>query len=75
MTLSEHEKEIIRLVDEQVKQLVEKNASDILIVQTLADFIPELRCLLSSTSEKQLDLYCREYLHFNRFLQLITHSH
>lgn len=71
MKLSDHDKEMIRLIDEQVKHLVEQKASDLLIVKTLADFIPELRCLVGSTCEKQLDLYCREYHYFNCFLQLI----
>lgn len=74
MKLSDHDKEMIRLVDEQVKNLVERKVSDLLIIKTLADFIPELRCLLSATCEKQLDLYCREYRHFNRFLLLIEPS-
>lgn len=71
MKLSDHDKEMIRLVDEQVKLLVERKASDVLIVKTLASFIPELRCLVSAACEKQLDLYCREYRYFNGFLRLI----
>lgn len=75
MKLSDHDKEMIRLVDEQVKHLVERKASDVLIIKTLSDFIPELRCLLNATCEKQLDLYCRKYRYFNCLLQLIGHLH
>lgn len=71
MKLSGHDKEMIRLVDEQVKRLVERKASDLTIIKTLADFIPELRCLVGAACEKQLDLYCREYRYFNGFLCLI----
>lgn len=74
MKLSDHDKEMIRLIDEQVKRLVERKASDLVIIKTLADFIPELRCLVSAACEKQLDLYCREYRYFNGFLQLIDTS-
>lgn len=75
MTLSDHDKEMIRLIDEQVKHLIDRKASDLMIIKTLVDFIPELRCLMSAACEKQLDLYCREYRYFNCLLQLIGHSH
>ncbi|HAT3877923.1 TPA: hypothetical protein I8669_002757 [Legionella pneumophila] len=71
ITLSDNDKEIIRLVDNQVKLLIERQAADHVIVSTLIDFIPEVRCMVTATCEKQLDLYCKEYQHFNYFLQLI----
>ncbi|KTC67858.1 Uncharacterised protein [Legionella bozemanae] len=72
LTLSDHDKELIRLIDAQAKQLMERNAPDHVIVTTLMDFIPDVRCMVNATCEKQLDLYCREYPHFNYFLQLIS---
>lgn len=73
MTLSDYDKELIRIIDAQVEQLIEKNAPEHVIVTTLMDFIPDVRCMVNATCEKQLDLYCREYKHFNYFLQLISH--
>lgn len=72
MTLSDHEKELIRVIDVQVEQMIARNAPEHVIVTTLMDFIPEVRCMVNATCEKQLDLYCREYPQFNYFLQLIS---
>jgi hypothetical protein len=72
LILSDQDKEIIRLVEAQVKLLIEKTAPDHVIVSTLIDFIPDVRCIVTATCEKQLDLYCKEYQHFNYFLQLIN---
>lgn len=74
ITLSDHDKEIIRLVETQVKLLIERTAPDHVIISTLIDFIPDVRCMVTATCEKQLDLYCKEYQHFNYFLQLINQS-
>ncbi|CEK11805.1 hypothetical protein [Legionella hackeliae] len=72
ITLSDHDKEIIRMVDSQVKLLLERKTQDHIIISTLIDFIPEVRCMVSSTCESQFHLYCEEYQHFNYFLQLIN---
>ncbi|HHI9467082.1 TPA: hypothetical protein ACP9DH_002890 [Legionella anisa] len=74
MTRSDHDKELIRVIDVQVEQLVERNAPEHVLVTTLIDFIPDVRCIANAMCEKQLDLYCREYQHFNYFLQLISQA-
>lgn len=71
INLSDHDKEIIRLVDAQVRKLSSKSASDNAIIATLIDFIPDVRCIVTGTCEKQLDLYCREYQYFYYFLRLL----
>lgn len=72
LTLTDKDKEIIRLIDLQVNQLIERNASNDVIVTTLMDFIPDAKCMMDSVCEKQLDLYCKDYPHFNYFLQLLA---
>lgn len=69
--LSDHDKEIIRLIDLQVKLLLDKRTPEHLIINTLFEFIPDAQCMINSICEKQLDLYCKEYRYFNFFLQLI----
>ncbi|STX52363.1 Uncharacterised protein [Legionella busanensis] len=70
--LSDDDKELIRLIDIQVEQLIEKQTPDHLIITTLFDFIPNVKCLVNATGEKKLQSYCSEYQHFNYFLQLIS---
>ena len=71
INLSDHDKEIIRLVNTQVMKLTSKSASDNAIIATLIDFVPDVRCIATGTCEKQLDLYCREYQYFHYFLRLL----
>jgi hypothetical protein len=73
VTLTDRDQEMIRLIDAQAGQLIDENIPDHLIITTLIDWIPDVKCLMNSTCEKQLDLYCKEYLNFNYFLQLIAH--
>lgn len=54
MTLSDHDKELIRIIDAQVEQLIERNAPEHVIVTTLMDFIPDMRCMVNATCEKQI---------------------
>ncbi|WED44060.1 hypothetical protein [Legionella cardiaca] len=70
--LSENDKEIIRLIDSQVKQLIDKNAPEHVIINTLIDFIPETKCIINSTCMKELEVYYQKYQNFNYFAQLIT---
>ncbi|MGQ3890232.1 hypothetical protein ACQUW5_14555 [Legionella sp. CNM-1927-20] len=72
ITFSDDDKELIRLIDFQVGQLIEKQTPDHVIITTLFDFIPDVKCLVNATCEKQLELYSSEYQHFNYFLQLIS---
>lgn len=71
LTFSGHDKEIIRLVDAQVKGLLDKKVPNQIVLETLFEYIPEIQCMVNAVCEKQLDLYCREYRYFNYFLKLI----
>lgn len=74
IALSEHDKEIISLIDTQVKVLIERKTSDHVIISTLIEFIPEVRCFTTATCENDMNLYSKNYQYFNYFLQLINHS-
>jgi hypothetical protein len=74
LKLSDHEKQIIATINEQVKLLLEKSASESIIVNTLFDFIPDVKCILNSTEEKELQLYLANYTNFAYFLTLIDFS-
>lgn len=72
MELSDHDKESIREIDLQVGRLLEKGATDELIISQLIEFIPHTRCMINADCEKQLQLYCQEFKNFNYFLHLIN---
>jgi hypothetical protein len=45
ITLTDRDQEMIRLIDAQVSQLIDKNISDHLIITTLIDWILDVKCL------------------------------
>ena len=69
--LTDLDKQLISTIDTQVKLLLEKGAADSTIINTLLDFIPDVKCLLSSDNEKLLELHFLEYLNFAYFAKLI----
>ena len=69
--LTELDKQMIATIDEQVAMLLEKSATDVSIVNTLIDFIPDVKCLLGADNDKQLVLHCRAYPNFTYFANLI----
>ncbi len=72
MRITEHEKQLIKTIDEQVKMLQEKNASDETILCTLVDFFPEMKCLLESSEPKELEHYLSENNGFSYLINLIS---
>ena len=54
MRLSDEDKNQIRLIDEQVLMLQEKNASDEAIIEALIDFVPDVVCLVQNMERSHL---------------------
>ena len=52
--LTNLDKQLISTIDNQVKLLLEKGAADSTIINTLLDFIPDVKCLLDSDNDKLL---------------------
>ncbi len=72
MRITEHEKQLIKTIDEQVKMLQDKNASDDTILCTLVDFFPDVKCLLEGTEPKELELYLSANNGFSYLVNLIS---
>lgn len=69
--LNEQDNQLIYTVNEQVGMLLDKSAGDTVIINTLIDFIPDVKCLLNSHHDKLLELNCMEYENFAYFATLI----
>ena len=59
--LNDDDKRLISVVNEQVNLLLDKSAADTTIINTLIDFIPDVKCLMNGDNDKELALYCSEY--------------
>lgn len=71
-SLTELDKQLIRTIDNQVKLLLEKSADNATIINTLFDFIPDVKCLLDADNDKLLELHCLEYTDFSYFTGLVN---
>ena len=70
--LSDLDKQLILLIDKQVGLLLEKSSTDSIIINTLFDFIPDVKCLLDSDNDKLLEMHCLEYTNFTYFARLVA---
>lgn len=69
--LNDLDKQLISTIEEQVGLLLNKSATDLTIINTLIDFIPDVKCLLNCGNDKLLELHCLEYKNFAYFATLI----
>ncbi len=68
MKISDHEKNQIQLIDEQVKLLLEKSASDEAIIEALIEFVPEVMCFFEQLESEEFKHYLASYEGFAYFL-------
>lgn len=71
MSLPDHERHQISLIDEQMTLLLSKKATDNAILDALFDFIPEVRCLIDNMSADSMKPYLDRYPGFAYFCTLI----
>ena len=74
MKVSDHEKQLILIIDEQVQLLLSKGADDLTIVNTLIEFTAEARCLMDSIDESELDEYLNRYKNFAYYVSLLEQA-
>ena len=72
MKICDEDKYLIATIDEQVKLLLEKGTSEITIIETLFDFIPQVLCLIKASDEAELKLYFDKFSNFAYFTNLIS---
>jgi len=75
MKICNEDKQLIFTINEQVRLLSEKGASETTIVETLFDFIPQVYCLVNSSDEAELKMYLNEYSDFAYFITMILNLH
>ncbi len=74
MQLSDHDKQIIQTINEQVNILIRKGASDSVLIDTLIDFVPDIKCIINAVEDKNLQLFTQEYQSFNHFVSLLGNA-
>lgn len=75
MRICDEDKQLIVTINEQVRLLSEKGASETTIIETLFDFIPQVHCLINSSDEAELKMYLNEYTDFSYFIAMISNLH
>ena len=74
MKISDHEKQLISIIDEQVQLLRSKGADDLTIINTLIEFTAEARCIMDSIDESEFEVYLNRYKNFAYFVSLVEQA-
>ena len=74
MSLSEHEKQQIQLIDSQVLQLQDKDASDFAILDALMDFVPDVNCIIDALEPEEVRGLFSKYSGFSHFSSIIEQA-
>jgi len=68
--LNHHDKLTIRMIEQQMKILHQSKASDAQMLETLIDFAPDVKYILSAGGVKELKLCLKENPFFAYFVSL-----
>ena len=74
MSISEHEKKQVVLIDKQVLLLQDKGASDAAILDALIDFIPDAACIINRLEQDNVSPLLSKYYGFSYFVSLIEQA-
>ena len=69
--LKSHDKLIMRMINDQVKELNRRKASDQEILKTLNDFVSDTKIIMSYITKKETKQYHRKYPLFSYFIGLV----
>ena len=69
--LNHHDKLTIRMIEQQTKVLLRANASNQDILETLSDFVPDVKYILAAGGTKEIKLSLKENPHFSYFVSLV----
>ena len=68
--LNHHDKLTIRMIEQQMKVLHQRKASDAEMLETLSDFAPDVKYILAAGGVKEIRLYLKENPFFAYFVSL-----
>ncbi len=68
--LNHHDKLTIRMIEQQTKVLLRANSSNQDILETLSDFVPDVKYILAAGGIKEIKLSLKENPHFSYFVSL-----
>lgn len=72
MSLSTFDKNQIQLINQQVILLQKKNATDHGMIETLIDFVPDVKCLIENNELSEIQVYLSSMLGFAYFVSLLS---
>lgn len=69
--LNHHDKLTIRMIEQQMKELVKNKTSNTDILKILSDFVPDVKYILAAGGIKEIKLSLKENPHFSYFVSLV----
>lgn len=69
--LNHHNKLTIRMIEQQTKELIRTNTSNVDILKILSDFVPDVKYILAAGGIKEIKCCLKENPHFSYFVSLV----
>jgi hypothetical protein len=69
--LNHHNKLTIRMIEQQMKELIRTNTSNVNMLKILSDFVPDVKYILAAGGIKEIKLYLKDNPHFSYFVSLV----
>ena len=69
--LNHHDKLTIRMIEQQMKILHDRKASDAEMLDVLSDFAPDVKYVLAAGGVKEIKLCLKENVYFSYFVSLV----
>ena len=70
MSLTAKQKDLIVLMDKEAKQLL-KHGDDEMLFISLTHKMPQIKEIMNSSSEDELNFYCQRYEGFYQYMKLL----
>lgn len=69
--LSHHYKLTVVMIDQQMKELQNRKASDEHILKVLSDFVPDVKGVFANAGKKELKACLKTYARFASFAEIV----
>lgn len=71
MSLTSEHEQLIVYIDKKINEILSNNGDDKAVMLSVASVMKDLKKIMDSTTEHQMNLYCQQYEGFYYFMKLL----
>ena len=74
MSLTSEQINFISYIDQKVKDIVSSGGNPISIMLSLLDAMPQMKIIINSANQKELQKYCDSHDGFDRYMKILENT-